>query len=613
MDQGASPSSFGVSPRSQRFRQSVYQIPTPGPTKRPPRYEPFIIKTWLVAVVAACMICFGIAIEVALHISSTQNGFHVREKNVFPFASTQFLTSFFPTLLVVPLAYFWSLADWMVRWYQPYISLAEGNVPASRSILLDYIALNQIFVLLYSLKYKHYLVYISTLTAFTVILLQPLAGSLLQVRQVPYTSDSTAISTRIAALSPDVSQLNAFLAGAGYVDAAVYGDLGDPPYVHGVWTAAWFEAPPGLYLNGSLAVNTTGIRTEVNCVNPTSLNLSSSGGNYTAHATFSNACSASLAFATSNGNQQYSVLNASSCAPQGQDIEFQPVVFWYYFQDTSAGSGPNVAAVFCAPTINVFAMTTSMDLSNGALGNCTILDTSVGSNNVTGSPLNGQAFNGVVFNQSSNVFIAARAIAINSGVPGTVFRFASQQPGGVQSVFNNPHGWLNATSNIYTQHLAIATQAVYFGPNNETIPAILTTNAPRLFVEPFPAHFLSVLLITIGITGLSVHLLHARSRRKLWLTTPPGSIASIVSMTSRSGFGELLLPYDDERQMRANLTGLKFGLDPRTGAIVAEEEPGAGGEGVSLLTGEDKYRSTGFGDGSTPLSTSSFKEKNETP
>ena len=124
----------------------------------------------------------------------------------------------------------------MVRWYQvtthflawtasltfpqPYISLAEGNVPASRSILLDYASVlirlcpktdqhfrspsskklhplhqqrltsfnSQIFVLLYSLKYKHYLVYISTLTAFTVILLQPLAGSLLQVRQVPYTS-----------------------------------------------------------------------------------------------------------------------------------------------------------------------------------------------------------------------------------------------------------------------------------------------------------------------------------------------------------------------------------------------------------------------------------------
>jgi len=84
-------------------------------------------------------------------------------------------------------------------------------------------------------------------------------------------------------------------------------------------------------------------------------------------------------------------------------------------------------------------------------------------------------------------------------------------------------------------------------------------------------------------------------------------------MTSRSGFGELLLPYDDERRMRTNLTGLKFHLDPRTGAIIAEEEPGAGSEGATLLGGEGIYRSIGFGDGSTPLSASSFKEKNEIP
>ena len=55
----------------------------------------------------------------------------------------------------------------------------------------------------------------------------------------------------------------------------------------------------------------------------------------------------------------------------------------------------------------------------------------------------------VVFNQSSDVFIAARAVAINSGLPGTIFRFASKKPGGVQSVFQDPYGWLNATSKIY--------------------------------------------------------------------------------------------------------------------------------------------------------------------
>ena len=155
-----------------------------------------------------------------------------------------------------------------------------------------------------------------------------------------------------------------------------------------------FQAPPGSYLNGTLAVNTTGIRTNVNCINPNSLNLSLSGSNYTAQATFPNSCSASVSFSASNGNRQYSVLAASGFGSQGQNIEFQPVVFWCYFQGTSASSTSQVDAVFCQPTINVFIMQTSMDLSDGTLRTCTILDHYVEANNVTGSPLNDKAFNG---------------------------------------------------------------------------------------------------------------------------------------------------------------------------------------------------------------------------
>ena len=122
--------------------------------------------------------------------------------------------------------------------------------------------------------------------------------------------------------------------------------------------------------------------------------------------------------------------------------------------------------------------------------------------------------------------------------------------------------------------------------------------------RPLSSHALSALLFVVGMTGLTVHILHAQSRRKLWLTSPPGSIASIVSMTSRSGFGELLFPYDDDRCMRDKLTGLKFHLDARSGAIIAEEDPSAGSEGVSLLGGEDIHLSTRFVmDDSTPLST----------
>lgn len=606
-------STHEAAPRPLRFRNStIHEIPTPGTlSERPPRYEPFIIRTWFVALAAACMIGLGITIEVALHISNTQNRFHVPEKNVFSFASTQFLTSFFPTLLVVPLAYFWTITDWMLRWYQPYVTLAEGNAPASRSILLDYIALNQIAVLFYSFKYKHYLIYVSTLVALIVALLQPLAGSLLQVRQVPHTAVSTAISTRAIALSPDVTQLEAFLASAGYADAAVYSGLGDPPYVNGAWTVANFEPEPDVPLNGSLAVNTTGLQTEVNCINTESLNLTSSGGNYVAGATFPNTCVANFTVGIADGNQQYGVINASSCALEGQDISFQPVIFWYYFQDMTTTNDPQVSAIFCQPSMKVFVIMTSMNLNNGTLGECTTLQNFTEPNNVTGDPLNGQVFNGVEFDASSNVYIAARAIAINSGLPGTVYRYASQQPGGIQSVYNDSYGWLNATSKIYAQHLAVAAQANYFGQTNTTIPALLTTDVPRLFVETLPAHLLSALMILIGITGLIVHTLHARSRRKLWLTSPPGSIAAIVSLTSRSGFGELLLPYDNEPRMRSRLIGLKFRLDQRTGAIVAEEDSGFdASDKASLLGHEEVYRSSVFRtDSLSGSSRYSFKAK----
>ena len=92
-------------------------------------------------------------------------------------------------------------------------------------------------------------------------------------------------------------------------------------------------------------------------------------------------------------------------------------------------------------------------------------------------------------------------------------------------------------------------------------------------------------MIVIGIAGFGLHLLHAKSRNKhkLWLTSPPGSIASTVSLTSRSGFGTLLLPYDDERCMKASLKGLMLHLDPRTGAIVAEDVA-EDGEGATLVS-----------------------------
>jgi len=183
------PKAFAVPPRSPRVQPSVHQTPTPGiDNTRPLRYEPLVLNFWIVHGVALLMIFLGITLQVVLFLSETRNGFAVPINNVFSFVSTQFLTSFFPTLLVVPLASFWTSADRLLRSYQPYVALSEGKEPATRSILLDYVGLNPVGLLYQSLMNKHYLINLSALITLSILLLQPLAGSLLQVRQIPHTT-----------------------------------------------------------------------------------------------------------------------------------------------------------------------------------------------------------------------------------------------------------------------------------------------------------------------------------------------------------------------------------------------------------------------------------------
>ena len=86
-----------------------------------------------------------------------------------------------------------------------------------------------------------------------------------------------------------------------------------------------------------------------------------------------------------------------------------------------------------------------------------------------------------------------------------------------------------------------------------------------------PAHLLTLILATTGILGVFLHIIHRRARKHLLLAAPPGSIASVVALTSHSDFGKRLRPYDDELIMEKKLDGLRFGLDGHTGAIVADD------------------------------------------
>jgi hypothetical protein len=78
----------------------------------------------------------------------------------------------------------------------------------------------------------------------------------------------------------------------------------------------------------------------------------------------------------------------------------------------------------------------------------------------------------VVFNQSENFYVSSRASAINFGIPDAIYRYATQQPGGPLSVFQDEYGFLNATTEIYASIF-------------DVYDAILTSNlSRRLSISP---------------------------------------------------------------------------------------------------------------------------------
>ncbi|KAJ7904984.1 hypothetical protein B0H13DRAFT_2024215 [Mycena leptocephala] len=552
---------------SKRYRESTHLIPTPGVDKnRPKRYDP--VEFWLPVVVGTplLMLILGVALEIGIQISYKNGGFAVPQQNVFSIVSTQFLLAFFPGLFVLPVGFMWRVLDWMLRVYQPYVTMSRGNATAEESVLLDYVSLGPTLSIFRSLKYNHRVIFWSSLLATSTYIFQPLAGSIFQLQTRSQTQDTHAQSIRSLGLAPDVKQLNAFAAAAGFVQAAVFNKLPDPPFIMRGWSTAEFVFPTNTGLNGTMTVNTTGIRTNSNCSNPTA------NPQITANSISSTSldgCTQNVTFDPTITDLQYGVAAAPCASSESLGLDFQPVVFWFY--QRQADNTEEARTIFCNPTMELFYIKAAADLSNGALTSVNIVNNYTASNNITGPPLNNVPYNAVIFEPSPDPFVQARANGTKVGVPGAIFRSALQQPNGLQSVFDLPNGFTDLTNTVYTQHLAITAKSIYFVDQNNTLSAVQSSLVPRLWIDPFPAHCLSFLLFASGFLGVFLHLINRRQRRNLYLTAPPGTIAGAVALTSRSGFGDLLLPYDDLATIEKKLDGLRFRLDKRTGAILADE------------------------------------------
>jgi hypothetical protein len=310
------------------IRSSVPLIPTPGTvSKRHPTYEPLLLRFWFVTLGCVLLGGIGVALEVARVISSDNGGFHVKQKNVFSFASVQFLTSFFPALLFVPLAVMVRAFDGSIRVWNPYLLLSRGHASADETLLLDYVGDSRPYIIYNSLKFKHRFITISAATALASLLFQPLAGAIFSVKQLPRSSAATAQSIRAIGLSPTIGDLTSFAASAGFAEAAVFNSIGDPSFIEGGWAIAEFVFPTNSYLNGTMGINTTGIKTTPNCARPNQLSVTSSNANASIiSATSVQGCSLQVSINPNDSEQLYGVVNVPGCGTNASsDVAFQPV------------------------------------------------------------------------------------------------------------------------------------------------------------------------------------------------------------------------------------------------------------------------------------------------
>jgi len=296
------------------------------------------------------------------------------------------------------------------------------------------------------------------------------------------------------------------------------------------------------------------------------------------------------------------------CDGTGTPEYFRPVVLWFFTYDTTPPQG---SATFCTPNISFWDVTATVDITTGNLisveeigpFNSNSPFSSI-SGNVTGPPMNGQAFNGIRFNLSiTDQFVIARSNATDLELPGSIFQAASTGSGGLTAAFET-NSFVGMATMVYGVYLKLIAKTVYFLPVNEPILVEVNSFEKRLWMTDIAVHIEAVALLVVALVGAFVQIVHYYSRRDLRLRHEPGTIASAVSIGAETNLAQLLNGQQGEHDFIRALRDKKFRIDPRTMKIVMQGERGYE-QAVSPNARQSIFGSKRFSSfGRTPLSSS---------
>ncbi|KAF8318774.1 hypothetical protein DL93DRAFT_2153685 [Clavulina sp. PMI_390] len=546
-----------------------------------------MLSTPAAVVLCVLLVAVAMALELVLWGSKKHNGF-ASFSSTGPDANkaAQFLKSFVPILVFIPIVFAMRSAYDALREVQPYVDLAHGSSQAHNSITLPYMAQSPFEVLPASVSRRHWVLVATSLVLVWSTFFSSLAGSLFTVQLSTVNATVAVISAGNIGNNTDAYRTPAsFISAAGGTDFIIYSAESLPAYTFkangGVtdgWTAINAPTSSG---TSSLFYETEAIHVQVQCASATVSGLTAgAAGAYAFNATLSPNCwenftgtlptdfTSWFGFMGDASPSCINAINPNISVPTNLTAQQDPVAISFIANRTAASSA------FCFATQAVFSALAEYDIGGNRLGQLTNLKL------VANHPINGFTANGLRFSDPTTMGVIANAIgytiadAVISDVGKNTTIASVNETVRDQTLSNGGAALVRSVENAFLIYLLSLAGRIFVQDTPIYGEGTSVTQQARIHAFAPTIHVLAVLCLLSAVLFAFAFILHARERRPLYLAGPPSaSIGSVAAMLSeRSQFMTLLSPYNTPQDINRKLKGKTFSLNPHTGKVELHHE-----------------------------------------
>ncbi|KAI0530112.1 hypothetical protein GGR58DRAFT_494607 [Xylaria digitata] len=169
---------------SDSHGKHVFKAPAISSTEVSLSWRPLYLRRAVLLGFITVFILGIITIEILLAISNKYNGIGTSD------VALSYLWTFGPTAFLTGLAALWARAEYQSKLAAPWMRLSQDAIPASRSLLLDYISPFSIFTITRSWRNRDYIVFITVIVSTIIKILITLSSALITLSLTSVTRNS---------------------------------------------------------------------------------------------------------------------------------------------------------------------------------------------------------------------------------------------------------------------------------------------------------------------------------------------------------------------------------------------------------------------------------------